>query len=230
MSALGHVWTAPWQELSDIPAALVGCGHVSGLFVRQLKPLAIMLCADRVPIVNTHFKDAMTQTGSPDPRNDLVCITSSCPRQLVYSRCQQRLWFCVSLTTNHDCPGHPCDLVGECNCRHLCRSAIDYSGEPRSFGAVRSRVANDSHGAGDEEPSQIAIALLGDAAEPLLAAGGVRGGHQADPSRQTAPRADLSKGQWRRSGQCRGSARAAGSVHMIGAKHGCACRWMRPLR
>jgi len=36
MSALGHVWTAPpWQELSDIAAALVGCGHVSGLFVRR---------------------------------------------------------------------------------------------------------------------------------------------------------------------------------------------------
>src|SRR5262249_32701346 len=32
MSALGHVWTAPWQELSDVAAALVGCGHVSGLF------------------------------------------------------------------------------------------------------------------------------------------------------------------------------------------------------
>jgi hypothetical protein len=27
------------------------------------------------------FKDALTQTGSPDPCNDLVCITSSCPRQ-----------------------------------------------------------------------------------------------------------------------------------------------------
>ena len=25
----------------------------------------------------------MTQTGSPDPRNDIVCITSSCPRQLM---------------------------------------------------------------------------------------------------------------------------------------------------
>jgi len=25
---LGHVWTAPWQELSDASAALVGCGHV----------------------------------------------------------------------------------------------------------------------------------------------------------------------------------------------------------
>src|SRR5262245_63003184 len=35
MSALGHVWTAPWQELSDAAAALVGCGHVSGLFVRR---------------------------------------------------------------------------------------------------------------------------------------------------------------------------------------------------
>ena len=25
----------------------------------------------------------MTQTGSPGPRNDRICITSSCPRQLV---------------------------------------------------------------------------------------------------------------------------------------------------
>jgi hypothetical protein len=31
-SAMGHVWTAPpWQ----LAAALVGCGHVSGLFVRR---------------------------------------------------------------------------------------------------------------------------------------------------------------------------------------------------
>jgi hypothetical protein len=36
-------------------AAFVGCGHVSGLFVRLVWPLAIMLCADRVPIVSTHF-------------------------------------------------------------------------------------------------------------------------------------------------------------------------------
>jgi hypothetical protein len=36
MSALGHVLTAPpWQELSDVFAALVGRGHVSGLFVRR---------------------------------------------------------------------------------------------------------------------------------------------------------------------------------------------------
>jgi len=30
--SLGHVWTAPWQGLSDGAAALVGCGHVSGLW------------------------------------------------------------------------------------------------------------------------------------------------------------------------------------------------------
>jgi hypothetical protein len=54
--ALGHVWTAPWQGLSDVSAALVGCGHVSGLLVRHGWPLALMLCADRVPIVSTHFR------------------------------------------------------------------------------------------------------------------------------------------------------------------------------
>src|ERR1700746_2177187 len=42
-----------------------------------------MLCADRVPIVRVHFESAMTQTGSPDPRIDLVCITSSYPRQFL---------------------------------------------------------------------------------------------------------------------------------------------------
>src|SRR5262249_24237414 len=29
------------------------------------------------------FEDAMTQAGSPDPRNDRVCITSLCPRQFL---------------------------------------------------------------------------------------------------------------------------------------------------
>jgi hypothetical protein len=29
------------------------------------------------------FDDAMTLAGSPDPRNDRICITSLCPRQFV---------------------------------------------------------------------------------------------------------------------------------------------------
>src|SRR5262249_39439470 len=36
------------------------------------------------------FEDALTLAGSPDPRNDRVCITSLCPRQfLVTSACRQ---------------------------------------------------------------------------------------------------------------------------------------------
>jgi hypothetical protein len=53
---MGHVWTAPWQELSDVSAALVGCGHVSGLLMRLVRPLALMLCADQVPIVYMHLE------------------------------------------------------------------------------------------------------------------------------------------------------------------------------
>jgi hypothetical protein len=50
MSALGP---APSQRFFDVAAALVGCGHASGLFVRWIWPLALMLCADRVPIEST---------------------------------------------------------------------------------------------------------------------------------------------------------------------------------
>ena len=58
MSAVSHVWTAPWHELFDVAAALVGCGHVSGLLMRQVWPLALMLCADQVPIESPHLKCA----------------------------------------------------------------------------------------------------------------------------------------------------------------------------
>jgi len=44
------MWTALWQELSDVSAALVGCDHVFGLLMRRGWPLALMPCADRVPI------------------------------------------------------------------------------------------------------------------------------------------------------------------------------------
>jgi CRP/FNR family transcriptional regulator, cyclic AMP receptor protein len=60
---VGHVWTASWQELSDVSAALVGCGHVSGLLMRQVWPLALMLCADRVPNKNAHFRSGALTLG-----------------------------------------------------------------------------------------------------------------------------------------------------------------------
>src|SRR5262249_45181430 len=44
------------QELFYVDAALVGCGHVSGLLMRHGWPLALMLCADQVPIQTSHSK------------------------------------------------------------------------------------------------------------------------------------------------------------------------------
>jgi hypothetical protein len=32
---IGHVWTAPWEELSNATAAWAGCGRVSGLLMRR---------------------------------------------------------------------------------------------------------------------------------------------------------------------------------------------------
>ena len=40
-----------------VSAALVGCGHVSGLLMRRVWPLALMLCADRVPNKLAHFRE-----------------------------------------------------------------------------------------------------------------------------------------------------------------------------
>src|SRR5262245_44067168 len=85
MSPLGHVWTAPWQELSDVAAALVGCGHVSGLFVRRIWPLALMLCADRVPIESTHFK-ACENSQPPDY---IPALSRCAPSRLVKPHCLQ---------------------------------------------------------------------------------------------------------------------------------------------
>ena len=44
------------KSFFDVDAALVGCGHVSGLLMRHGWPLALMLCADQVPIQSTHSK------------------------------------------------------------------------------------------------------------------------------------------------------------------------------
>src|SRR6516164_3554752 len=83
ISAMGHVWTAPpWQELSELlqhwsgavmcPACLCG-GEAAGHNALR----------GSGPNQKHAFKDALTQTGSPDPWIDLVCITSSCPRQFL---------------------------------------------------------------------------------------------------------------------------------------------------
>ena len=77
---------APWQELFDVSAALVGCGHVSGLLMRRVAAGPNALRGSG-PNPSRAFDNAMTLAGSPDPRNDRICITSSCPRQFVEAFC-----------------------------------------------------------------------------------------------------------------------------------------------
>ena len=87
---MGHVWTAPWQELSDVAAALVGCGHVSGL--RRAWPLALMLCVDRVPIKSTHLKCADPNGLSRSPeRPFLHYVVMPSPIGIAVSHCHQQL-------------------------------------------------------------------------------------------------------------------------------------------
>ena len=45
-----HMWTPPLGKgFVERFCNAVGCGHMCGLFLRHLWPLALMNCADRVP-------------------------------------------------------------------------------------------------------------------------------------------------------------------------------------
>ena len=66
----------------------------------------------------------------------------------------------------------------------LGRLALYQARQPRPLcRAVLLRVADHSHRAGDEQPSQVAIALLGYATETILAASRVLLRYQPDPGR-----------------------------------------------
>jgi hypothetical protein len=54
-----HMWTAPaCKGFEHRFGDLVGCGHMSGPFVRRIRPLALMEFADRVPIKIARQRDA----------------------------------------------------------------------------------------------------------------------------------------------------------------------------
>ena len=110
---------------------LVGCGHVSGLFVRHGWPLALMLSANQVPIQLAHSNDALTLTGSPGSRTTVSALrrhalanSFSCP---LSNLCRSRhyLRFLEPLAAHHHRPGHASDLVGERNGSHFGRPASD---------------------------------------------------------------------------------------------------------
>src|ERR1700730_13148076 len=83
--------------------------------------------------------------------------------------CRQQLRFFEPLAMNHHRPGHPCNLVSKCNSSDLDWPTVHQAGEPGPLRAVLARISDDSHGAGDEQPAQVSIALLRDSAESLFA-------------------------------------------------------------
>src|SRR5262249_32618867 len=112
------------------------------------------------------FEDAMTLAGSPDPRNDRVCITSLCPRQfLVTSVCRQlrrrqQLRLLESLAAHHHGPGNAGDFVSTRTGSAFNRPTFHQPSEPGPLRAVLASISDHSHGAGDEQPAQVSIALF----------------------------------------------------------------------
>jgi hypothetical protein len=124
------------------------------------------------------FKNAMARVGCPDRRIDRLCITccspsqpshhASCPARFRLSR--KRDGFLVSLAPGHHGPDHSGDLVGERDSRNLCRSPRQQGREPGPmFGAMDLGVTDDRKRAGHKQAAQIAVTLLADIAEPVLA-------------------------------------------------------------
>src|SRR5262245_29316207 len=87
----------------------------------------------------------------------------------------------VDATVDHDGPGDPCGLIGDCDRRLLGRHAAEQLRDPGMLVGAFLRLAYNSHRAVNENRAQIAIALLGN---PLLldpAASRIVFRHEADP-------------------------------------------------
>jgi hypothetical protein len=141
------------------------------------------------------FDNASTQVGCPDRRIDRLCITCCSPSQPSHhagcparSRLpRKRDGFLVSLTFDHHGPDHSRDFVGERDGGNLGRPPRQQGREPGPmFGAMDLGVTNYGERAGHEQAAQIAVTLLTDIAEPVLASTRVLLRHDTDPGREVA--------------------------------------------
>ena len=163
MSAVGHVWTAPWQELSDVFCSI---GRVRSR-VRPVGAAGVAAGPNALrgsgPNRSPALESALTQTGSPEPRTDRICITSSCPRQFVETPslcCWQQPGFPERFCADHQRPGHASNLVGKCNGGDLDWPARHDTRKPEPPRTVLPCISDNGHGACNEQPSQIPISLL----------------------------------------------------------------------
>src|SRR5271166_6636321 len=193
MSALCHVWTAPsWQELSSRLQAwsVEPCVRPVGAVHMTAGHNALRGSG---PGQKPAFDNALAQVGCPDRRIDRLCITccspsqpphhAGCPARSRLSRKRDRLL--VTLALGHHRPSHACDLVGERDGGDLRRAPCKQCREPGPMlGAVDLGVADDGECTGHEQAAQIAVTLLADTAEPVLAPARVLLRNEPNPSRE----------------------------------------------
>ena len=128
------------------------------------------------------FDQAVAQVGCPDHRINLVCITCCLPfpaipsRQcwrysVIHRRCmlsRKRDGLLVALALGHHRPRHPGELIGKRDRRDLCWPAVQQRRQPRPvLGSMFLRIFDHGKRACTEQGPQIAVAHLGDIAEPV---------------------------------------------------------------
>ena|SRR5215475_9287520 len=99
------------------------CSHVFGLLARHVGPLAIMPCADQVPINSPHSRMRGGKWVVLIARSTGSALRAVCPFQPSHhagwparSRLRRkRDGLLVAFALGHHGPGHPCDLVGKRN-------------------------------------------------------------------------------------------------------------------
>src|SRR5262245_49105300 len=91
----------------------------------------------------------------------------------------------ISLALGHHGPGHPGDLVGKRDGGNLRRPPSQQRREPGSMrGSVDLGIADDGECTGHEQAAQIAVTLLADIAESVLAPARVLLRNEPNPSRE----------------------------------------------
>src|SRR5215468_11676178 len=116
-----------------------------------------------------------------------LAIRLSCSAVASRSHCQASSGGCSELrraivsSLGHDCPSDACHLVGNGNGDELGRLPGQQPYDPGILLRMPPGVLNDGCCTDHEQPSKIAISLLGDAAEPLLATRRVLPRHKSDP-------------------------------------------------
>src|SRR5882757_3971388 len=121
-----------------------------------------------------------------------LAIRLSCSGVASRSHCQASSGGCSKLrrsiasSLGHDRPSDARHLVGNRNGDELRRLLGQQPHDPGMLLRMLPSVSNNGCCTDDEQPSEIAIPLLGDAAEPLLATRRVLPRHKSDPCRKVS--------------------------------------------